>query len=79
MVHCPIPKCPTPGILPIGIPDGSVRPVGTGCPGLFRSWCPCTRSRPASGLGSGVVVCLSKMILYCCMIGFCVGCCKDVR
>ena len=70
MEHCPIPKCPTPGIRPIGIPDGSGCPVCTECPGLLPSWCPGPKSRPASGLGSGVVVCLSKMIFYCCMIGF---------
>ena len=52
MGHCPIPKCPTPGILPIGIPDGSDRPVCTGCPGLLPSCCPGPKSRPASGLGS---------------------------
>ena len=70
MGHCPILKCPTSGILRIGVPDGPDCPVCTGCLGLLLSWCPGPISRPASGLGSGVDVCLSKMILCCCRIGF---------
>ena len=69
MGHCPIPKCQTSGSLRIEGPDGYDHHVCTGCPGLFLSLCPCSKLRPASGLGSGGVVSLSKKILCCCRIG----------